>query len=112
MPAPDPEGLYLEEYEDGSISVISEIWEHGNRRHRLARAKRVLRNLRWDWRCSWCREDIPLHKRADARFCSERCRKAKARQRRSLLPSSAALHRPFRSRDASRRLRLWGNFCG
>jgi hypothetical protein len=36
------------------------------------------------WRCEWCGERIPIHKRADARFCRERCRKAAARVRKAI----------------------------
>lgn len=83
MPAPDPEGLHLEEYDGGDFNIMCEIWEHGNRRNRLARMKAVARNLlRGGWRCWGCREPVPLYKRADARFCSERCRKAQVRERR------------------------------
>jgi hypothetical protein len=47
------------------------------------RAKRILRNLQWGgWLCQWCREPVPLWRRADARFCCEGCRKRAARQRR------------------------------
>ena len=51
MPAPDPFGLSYHEKPDGRPVVQCEIWPSsgflamGNRRHRLARAKAVLKNL-------------------------------------------------------------------
>lgn len=81
---PDPRGLHLTEYGGGRYGITSEIWEHGNKRHRLARAKAVLKNLSQnDWRCMWCGEEVPIYRRADARFCRERCRKASARARKN-----------------------------
>lgn len=80
MPAPDPDALYFEEYEDGSWRLTAEVWPDGNRRHRLARMGAVIRRLRWGgWKCVGCADPVPLFKRADARYCSERCRKADAR---------------------------------
>ena len=83
MPEPDPDGVRIEEWPDGSIHVISEVWWHGNRRHRLARGARIAR-LEWGsgWRCWWCGDEVPLFRRTDARFCSESCRKRAARERR------------------------------
>lgn len=83
MPEPDPEGVQVEEYDDRTFRVWAEIWEHGNRRHRLARMQAVARNLRCGgWRCLECRRPVPLYRRADARFCTESCRKRAARRRR------------------------------
>jgi len=43
----------------------------------------VSRRMRFDgWKCSWCRDPVPLHRRADAHFCGEGCRKNVARWRR------------------------------
>jgi hypothetical protein len=82
MPAPDPSGLDLEEY-DGGFSITAELWWYGNRRHRIARMKAVMRRIRFGgWRCLQCNRPIALFKRADADFCSERCRKVVARRRR------------------------------
>ena len=90
MPQPDPSGLYLDEREDGSFTVTAEVWWYGNRRHRLARMHAVARNIaRGGWRCWHCGTEIALFKRADARYCDDRCRKALARERRkSAAPSS------------------------
>tara|TARA_R110000751_G_scaffold64782_8_gene132910 strand:- start:6122 stop:6379 length:258 start_codon:yes stop_codon:yes gene_type:complete len=83
MPTPDPDGLSVEYFEDGRFTVSAEVWPHGNRRHRIARMKGVLRNLSWGgWTCWECREPIPLFRRADARYCGESCRKRAARARR------------------------------
>jgi hypothetical protein len=82
MPVPDPNGLDIEEHDDGSFTITAEIWPHGNRRHRIARMKAVTRRLRCGgWRCRECKDRVPLYKRADAHFCSERCRKLAARRR-------------------------------
>lgn len=84
MPAPDPHAIYWEENADGSIRYIGEICQYGNRKHRLARFHRVLRRIKYrGWTCRWCGEEIGLHKRADARYCREGCRKAEARARRA-----------------------------
>lgn len=83
MPAPDPSGLYIDEY-DGGFSITCEIWWHGNRAHRIGRMQRIARHIKWGGRkCCHCGGPIPLFKRSDARYCRERCRKAAARQRRS-----------------------------
>lgn len=83
MPEPDPEGVWIETDEDGAWRVVSEHWDHGNRRHRISRAVRILRQEAWGgWRCWGCGEPMPLFRRADARFCGEGCRKRAARARR------------------------------
>ena len=77
MPAPDPQGL------DIGFTITAEVWPHGNRRTRIARMLAIHRSIRWDgWKCRWCNEPIALFKRADAKFCSEGCRKRAARQQR------------------------------
>ncbi len=80
---PDPNGLFVEEDEDGNaLGVTAEIWDHGNKRHRLARMKAIAKNLSiLNWGCRYCGEPVPIYRRADARFCRERCRKASARER-------------------------------
>ena len=84
MPGPDPHALSIEEHEDGGFSITYEHWEHGNRGQRIARVRAVARNFRFNgWNCRRCSEPIPLHRRADARYCSEGCRKASARERRA-----------------------------
>ncbi len=82
MPAPDPRGIGIEEYEGGGFSVICELWWHGNRATRTKRMLRIAENIRRDgWRCEHCGDPIPLYRRADARYCRERCRKAAGRNR-------------------------------
>ncbi len=82
MPAPDPSGLYIEEYDDGGFRITCEVWWHGNRANRINRMLRVARNIKLDgWRCEHCGAPIPLYRRSDARFCRQRCRKAAARLR-------------------------------
>ena len=83
MPEPDPHGVRIEHYDDGSWTTICEAWPEGNRRHRIARMLRIARLERGSgWRCSWCRGEMPLFRRTDARFCGEGCRKRAARERR------------------------------
>jgi hypothetical protein len=89
MPHPDPRALELVAQADGSMTVRAEIWPHGNRRHRIARLRAVARNLCFDgWRCLRCRTEIAIFKRADARYCSEQCRKCAARERRRRRPAA------------------------
>src|SRR6476620_4366708 len=86
MPGPDPSGLDIEEHANGGFIVTAEDWPYGNRRHRIARMRAVVRNIRYGgWRCPVCDRPVPLFKRADAKSCRERCRKAAARQRRAML---------------------------
>lgn len=85
MPGPDPQGLDVEEYEGGGFTLYAEVWAHGNRQARIARMKAIVRRLAaGGWRCEWCRAPVPLYRRADARYCCERCRKNAARHRRAL----------------------------
>ena len=89
MPGPDPYGIEIGPDYPQQISVLVyqsvtvALYGGGNKRHRTERAKRILSNLRWGgWCCTACREPVPLSKRADAKFCSNRCRKRAARERR------------------------------
>ena len=85
MPQPDPCGVYADERDDG-LTFVCEVWAEDNRRHRIARMRAIARRWRWgDWICRRCGEALPMWKRADARFCSEGCRKADARERRNRL---------------------------
>ena len=91
MPGPDPDGLGIEESDCGGFNLTAYCFSNGNRRHRLARMRAVTRRLRWGgWKCQGCGEPVALHKRADAQFCSERCRKAEARARRQRRAESRA----------------------
>ena len=84
MPHPDPNGLSIDEREDGSFSITAEVWQHGNRQHRIAWMRAVARNIACGgWRCRRCGTEIALFKRSDARYCGERCRKVVARRRRA-----------------------------
>ena len=54
MPHPDPNGLDIDEREDGTFGITAEIWWHGNRGHRIARMRAVARNIaHGGWRCRW-----------------------------------------------------------
>lgn len=84
MPGPDPHAFWIDD-DDPARPVVSfqnYFWTN-NRGNRKARAIAILGRLRWrDWVCLWCGETLPDYKRADARYCSEGCRKAAARARR------------------------------
>lgn len=81
MPGPDPDGIFVERRADGGISVVGKFWAYNKggqswgARHRRIReiAARLKSN---NWRCEWCDEPIPVTKRLDAFYCSERCRMA------------------------------------
>ena len=95
MPAPDPFAIEIGDddriwysYRVGPSWVFPYGAKVGSNemRNRDARANAIAMNIRCNnWVCRWCGEEIGLHKRADARFCRERCRKAKARERRLYL---------------------------
>lgn len=82
MPAPDPWGITIETRK-GSWGVLVETFMLSGRTQRMARARRILANLKRDgWSCRWCGGPVPEFRRADARYCCEGCRKRDARQRR------------------------------
>jgi len=82
----DPNGLDIEEYDDGRFRLTAELWWYGNKRHRIARWRAVSRRIKQDgWRCRFCGEKVPLFRRADAIFCREACRKKAARFARATL---------------------------
>lgn len=83
MPAPDPWAISVEEKPNG-WSVHYDTFMLSGRTQRLARAKRILSNLRKNgWCCAWCGQPVPEFRRADALFCRESCRKRAARSRRA-----------------------------
>jgi hypothetical protein len=85
LPAPDPHGVSLGWGWPDVITLDVEQWGNGNKRTRKRRAIAILANLRHGgWCCRWCTEPVPLFRRADARFCSEGCRKRSARARRKV----------------------------
>lgn len=82
MPAPDPHGVDIGL--DGPLSVLIEVWQAGNRRHRMKRAKCILQNLsRGQWCCPECGDYVPIYRRADAVYCRIGCRKRAARRRKA-----------------------------
>ena len=83
MAGPDPFAIWLGDAEPGQINVTFERPWNGNLKARKARALAILRNLqRGDWLCRECGIEVALHKRSDAVFCSDGCRKRAARRRR------------------------------
>jgi len=81
MSPPDPHALSLDA--DGSLIVERFMWS--NPKNRMKRARRVLANLQaGDWRCLECGDPVLLHKRADAVYCREACRKRAARRRKAM----------------------------
>jgi hypothetical protein len=68
MPAPDPMGIELGPDWPELVAVLAHhfpVWaghSGGNRRHRIARAVAILRNLkRGGWLCLWCKEPVPIY---------------------------------------------------
>jgi hypothetical protein len=84
MPGPNPYELWIDD-DDPERPVVwfEQYFWTGNRGNRMARAVKITRRLRLgDWQCRWCGDMFPDYKRADARYCCERCRKAAAQARR------------------------------
>lgn len=89
MPAPEPGTVFFEEYEGRTLAYFQRYFWSGRFAHRAARASAMLGRMKvGTWRCQWCWEDLETHKRTDAQYCSEGCRKRAARARRAdrLLP--------------------------
>ena len=87
MPAPNPDGITIEQRPDG-WGVLVDTFMLAGRTQRMLRAKRILRNLVADgWCCRWCGGPVPEYRRADARYCCEGCRKRDARSRRKMRQS-------------------------
>lgn len=83
MPAPDPDALEVVDDGPNRVTVHIGVFRSGNKKARIQRGKAVFRNLiRGGWLCRWCRDPVPIYKRADAQFCCEGCRKRAARDRR------------------------------
>ena len=82
MPEPDPNGV--EPGDNWPRNVLFYQWPCGNKRHRAARARRILKNARWgEWSCHYCHEPVPMFRRADVVYCREGCRKRAARARKA-----------------------------
>lgn len=96
MPAPDPFGLSYDETPSGQPLVTAEVWPSSglfasNRRNRLKRLRAVYRLVRRDgWLCLWCKDPVPIYRRADACYCCEGCRKRAARARKAACRSELA----------------------
>lgn len=83
MPAPDPHGIRIEA-QGGRWGVLVETFMLSGRTQRMARARSILANLhRNGWACLSCGDPVPAHRRADARYCCEGCRKRRSRTRRN-----------------------------
>lgn len=82
MSEPEPRGI--EPGDNWPRTVLVHLWPCGHKRHRKARARRVLKNARWgEWTCRQCLDPVPFTRRADAVYCRERCRKRAARSRKA-----------------------------
>ena len=89
MPAPDPHGISIEKHPHG-WRVLAGTFVLSGRTQRMARAKRILRNLAVNgWVCPWCGGPVPEFRRADACYCCEGCRKRAARSRRKAMERAA-----------------------
>lgn len=86
MPEPTPGTIWVERTDNGfefSYHAYFFSGKGGNRKKRgIAIGRRMWRN---DWVCRWCGDELPMGKRADAKFCGEGCRKRAARWRRASL---------------------------
>ena len=80
MPGPDPDTLWIE-FEEGRWRATFECYfGTGNKANRQKRAIVIaLRMARGDWVCRWCGGELPIWRRADARYCCEGCRKRAVR---------------------------------
>lgn len=82
MPGPDPHAIWIESDEPLRVCYQAYFWT-GNLGNRRARSIAILRRLVLrTWQCKRCGEALPVYLRADAVYCSERCRKRAARMRR------------------------------
>jgi hypothetical protein len=83
MPGPNPKALWFEEWDGSLLATYECYYGTGNAGNRKARALAILNRIkRATWRCSWCADDLPVWRRADAMYCREGCRKKAARGRR------------------------------
>lgn len=81
MPRPDPYGIYARRNSDDDLLICADRERANNWRHREKRFDEIVRRIQiGDWICWWCKRALPLTKRADARYCSEVCRKRMARK--------------------------------
>lgn len=87
MPGPDPHALWID-FEEGRWHATFEryFWT-GNKANRQKRAIAIARRMaRGDWVCRWCRDELPILRRADAQYCCEGCRKRAARAAKASCP--------------------------
>ena len=83
VPGPYPQAIWIEDAPNGAFSIYFEkyFWT-GKTGHRAGRVATTARRLKAQtWRCLWCRNDLPVWRRADAKYCCEGCRKRAARAR-------------------------------
>ena len=83
MPGPSPNTLWFEHWDGRLVATYPAYFGTGNVGHRKARASAIMKRMAiTTWRCRWCWDDLPVWRRADARYCCEGCRKRAARLRR------------------------------
>lgn len=83
MPGPDPNAIWIELDGGRWNATVEYYFWTGNVESCKKRAVAIARQMaRGDWVCRWCGEELPVWRRADARYCCEGCRKRAAREKR------------------------------
>ena len=83
MPGPGPDTLWIDDTEPQRLRVTftNDLWA-GNGGNRQASVIAILMRLRRrDWFCRWRGDPLQDHRRANAKYCREGCRKRAARRR-------------------------------
>ena len=84
MPDRESTLIWIEELDPPHVSLTWSSYPWQNSTHIKRRAERLARNYARGWYCERCQKLMPVWKRADARYCSESCRKMAARLRRKV----------------------------
>jgi len=86
MPGPEAQTIWIEPNRRGGFTAqYHKYLFTGAAVHRKARVVAIVKRMaQRTWCCRRCGDELPIDKRADARFCGEGCRKRAARERRGL----------------------------
>lgn len=86
MPGPEAQTIWIEPNRRGGFTAqYHKYLFTGEAVHRKARVVAIVKRMaQRTWCCRRCGDELPIDKRADARFCGEGCRKRAARERRGL----------------------------